>query len=144
MDIRYIGYVLFFELSRIGCWIWIWGQRHPTSYEYKGDGNEYQFSNPKTLTIFSTYKSCSLSFVPECCWVKTAHCSSWMRILLRGNERERKTNREMKHTNILKYVFDILFFTENHFKCFVTFEEIIHNSLVIRIHTTLFFTNNSG
>ena len=54
-------------------------------------------------------------------------------------EREsRKTNREMKHTNILKYVFDILFFNENHFECFVTFEEIIHNSLVIRIHTTLF------
>ena len=52
--------------------------------------------------------------------------------------RERKTNREMKHTNILKYVFDILFFTENHFKCFETFEEIIRNSLVIRIHTTLF------
>ena len=44
----------------------------------------------------------------------------------------------MKHTNILKYVFDILFFNENHFECFVTFEEIIHNSLVIRIHTTLF------
>ena len=44
----------------------------------------------------------------------------------------------MKHTNILKYVFDILFFNENHFECFVTFEEIIQNSLVIRIHTTLF------
>ena len=44
----------------------------------------------------------------------------------------------MKHTNILKYVFDILFFTGNHFKCFVTYEEIIHNSLVIRIHTSLF------
>ena len=53
-------------------------------------------------------------------------------------ERERKTNREMKHTNILKYVFNILFFTENHFKCFLTFEETIHNSLVIRIHSTLF------
>ena len=54
-------------------------------------------------------------------------------------EREsRKTNREMKHTNTLKYVFDISFFTENHFKCFVTFEETIHSSLVIRIHTTLF------
>ena len=39
---------------------------------------------------------------------------------------------------MLKYVFDILFFTEIHIKCFVTFEEIIYNSLVIRIHTTLF------
>ena len=44
----------------------------------------------------------------------------------------------MKHTNMLKYFFDILFFTENHFKCFVTFEEIIYISLVIRIHTALF------
>ena len=39
-DIGYIGYVLFFELLPLGCWIWIWGPRHPSSCEYKGDENE--------------------------------------------------------------------------------------------------------